>query len=81
MLLTKDKAYLAAGKIIEQFTKKRGAEKSKLLDEHFKTIWDDHDEHHTNTLEIEEGMKVMQDIVEAVKEWVLKAKKLKFYLR
>ena len=66
-VITKDKAYVAAGKIIEKFTKKRGVEKSKLLDDNFKTIWDDHDEHHTNTLEVDEGIKVMQDIVDATK--------------
>lgn len=49
-VITKDRAYIAGGKIIEQYKNLKGLARDKYLDEHFNTVWADHDKECTNTL-------------------------------
>lgn len=46
--MTKDRAFIAAGKFLEHFKNMRGHAKTKYLDDNFKTIWGKHDEKHQN---------------------------------
>ena len=42
-VLTKDRAYIASGKIVAHFKEFKGAENSHYLAEYFKKTWDSHD--------------------------------------
>ena len=55
-VLTKDKAYVAAGKIVEHFKKLRGTKNSRFLEENFKKVWQEHDESNANFLTIESSV-------------------------
>ena len=64
-LLSKDKAYLAAGKIVEKFKQLQGIKNLRFLDRNFLKIWEDHDGAHKNTLDAGEAQLFMQELVEA----------------
>ena len=49
-IITKDKAYDSAGKIIEQYKNLFGVARDNYLAEHFSTVWADHDKQCTNTI-------------------------------
>ena len=63
-VLTKDRAYIAAGKVIGRMKSIQGVETNKFLEENFKSIWDDHDSSHLNMISQEEGKSFMQDLIE-----------------
>jgi len=48
--MTKDRAFIAAGKFLEHFKDMRGHAKTKYLDDNFKSLWAKHDEKHHNYL-------------------------------
>ena len=42
-VLMKDRAYIAAGNLVQHNLKIRGVEKDKFLTKNFKKVWDHHD--------------------------------------
>ena len=82
-VLTKDKAYIAAGDILGKVAKIRGVKQNKFLEEHFMKIWDDHDPNHNNLIEQGDVEQFYNDILNAgtpeVKpddDWMITANKL-----
>lgn len=53
-ILTKDKAYIAAGQVVSRVKKLKGVNKQNFLDEHFEKVWNDHDKDHNNMIERED---------------------------
>ena len=64
-VITKDKAYIAAGKVLTHFKKLRGRQNSKFLEENFSQVWADHDEGKKNFLNIEKSVQFMRDLIDA----------------
>ena len=64
-VITKDKAYIAAGKVIEHFKNIRGRKNLKYLEENFTKTWNEHDEKHQNFLLISEGEAFMKELIDA----------------
>ena len=64
-ILTKDKAYIAAGDIVAKVRKIRGADQQKFLDNFFQGIWDNHDEHHNNLIEENDVEEFFNDVLSA----------------
>ena len=50
MILTKDKGFKAAGKIIGKVRKLHGIENSDFLDKYFESVWNNLDKDHNNQL-------------------------------
>ena len=63
-MITKDKAFIAAGKILEHNKKMRGRENSKFLEDNFQKVWDDHDETHKNYMAIDEATIFMKELLD-----------------
>ena len=63
-VLTKDKAYLAAGKVLEHNKKIRGRENSKYLEDNFSKVWDDHDVEKKNFMQLDEATSFMKELLE-----------------
>lgn len=64
-VLTKDRAYIAAGKIVAHFKELKGAENSHYLAEYFKSVWDQHDKDEKNMIEISDADSFFSDIIKA----------------
>lgn len=62
-ILTKDRAFIAAGKFLEHFKHMRGRQNTKYLEENFKTAWARHDEAHHNYVMQDDARELLQDIV------------------
>ena len=67
-VLTKDQAYIAAGKILEHNKKMRGLEKNKFLEKNFLKVWEDHDETKKNYLSLDEAGLFVKDLLDEDKE-------------
>ena len=64
-VLTKDRAYIAAGKIVAHFKEYKGADNSHYLAEYFKKVWDSHDQDEKNMIEISDAESFFTDLVKA----------------
>jgi len=62
-IITKDRAFIAAGKYLEHFKNMRGHAKTKYLDDNFKTIWAKHDETNKNYLMQADAGEFLQEIL------------------
>ena len=62
MMITKDKAYIAAGKALEHWMGIKGDENSQYLKDNFQTIWDEHDVHHKNKIDVTEAYQMLKEI-------------------
>ncbi len=58
--MTKDKGYVAAGKILAQVKKLKGKNQYAYLDQYFTKVWDDHDQNHNNYL-LQSDVKAFYD--------------------
>ena len=59
----KDRAYLAAGKIIQNNLKMKGAAKDKFLTRNFKKVWDSHDKQQKNTISQDEAKSFFEELL------------------
>lgn len=64
-ILSKDKAYIAAGDILSKVRKLRGVKQQKYLDEYFSQIWDNHDSSKSNLIEESDVQEFFNDILNA----------------
>lgn len=64
-ILSKDKAYIAAGDILGKVRKLKGVKQQKYLDEHFATVWDNHDSSKNNLIEENDVEEFFNDILAA----------------
>ena len=54
-MITKDKAYIAAGKAIEHWRGIKGDENKQYLKDNFQALWEEHDVHHKNKIDVTEA--------------------------
>ena len=64
-ILSKDKAYIAAGDILAKVHKIRGVKQQKYLDEHFQSVWESHDSSKNNLIEENDVDEFFNDILSA----------------
>ena len=64
-ILSKDKAYIAAGDILGKVRKLRGVKQQKYLDEYFKSVWENHDSNKNNLIEENDVEEFFNDILNA----------------
>ena len=62
--MTKDRAFIAAGKYLEHFKDMRGHAKTKFLDDNFKTVWSKHDDQHHNYLMQSDAESFLDELTE-----------------
>ena len=62
MMITKDKAYVAAGKAIEHWKDLKGTENKDYLKANFQTAWDEHDVHHKNKIDTTEAYQLLKEL-------------------
>uniref|UniRef100_A0A7S3CQ10 Uncharacterized protein n=1 Tax=Strombidium rassoulzadegani TaxID=1082188 RepID=A0A7S3CQ10_9SPIT len=63
-VVTKDKAFLASGKVVEHFKQLKGAEKAHFLESNFKRVWKDHDSEQKNYIELSDAQQFFDDLCE-----------------
>ena len=63
-VLTKDKAFKAAVKVVDKLKKLHGLKNSEFLEKHFAKTWEDHDEKHVNFLATEDAYTFMKDLID-----------------
>ena len=63
-VITKDKAYIAAGQILESMKKIRGRQNQKYLEENFSEVWGEHDKNNKNYMNMETGYQFMLDLID-----------------
>jgi len=61
--MTKDKAYDIAGKIVEAYKDIKGLARDNYLQEHFASVWADHDKNCVNSIPSEEAKSFFEDLV------------------
>ena len=64
-VITKDKAYVAAAKVIEHFKKIRGVKNTKYLEKYFKRTWDEIDKDEKNFMSVENSIQFMHTLIDA----------------
>ena len=62
-VLTKDKAYDVAGKIIEAYKDIKGVARDEYLQEHFQSVWADHDKQCINSIPQDDAKSFFQDLI------------------
>ena len=63
-VLTKDKAYVAAGSIVQHFKDLKGADKTHFLSQHFAKVWKEHDDDFKNYIELPEAEAFFNDLID-----------------
>ena len=64
-VITKDKAYLAAGKVLDHLNNLHGIQNQKFLDNNFLKVWEDFDSNQVNFLAIDKATGFMKELIEA----------------
>ena len=67
--MTKDRAYIASGRLLEHFKDIHGLDKSKFLDQNFKKVWNDHDSDGKNYVYIDDADSFFEDLLNLEEEW------------
>ena len=62
--MTKDKAYLASGKLVEHFKDLKGVEKAHFLNDNFEKVWKDHDSEFKNYIEVGDAEQFFSDFLD-----------------
>ena len=61
----KDRAYIAAGSLIQHNLKIRGVEKDKFLTKNFKKVWDHHDKENKNIIPEDDAAEFFKELLSA----------------
>ena len=61
-ILTKDQAYIAAGKAIEKWRNLSGEENINYLQENFEDAWKQHDIHDKKMIDVTEAYQLLREI-------------------
>ena len=61
-VITKDKCYIAAGKAIEHWRDIKGEENKQYLKDNFQALWDEHDVHKKNKIDVTEAYQLLKEI-------------------
>mmetsp|Transcript_32797 Transcript_32797/g.50072 ORF Transcript_32797/g.50072 Transcript_32797/m.50072 type:complete len:90 (-) Transcript_32797:78-347(-) len=68
LIMTKDRAYIAAGLLAQHFKDLRGAEKSRFLDSNFSKVWKDHDDPGKNYIALSDAGSLFEDLLNTADE-------------